>query len=242
MFTQILRQKITLSTTTKQRQLHHTQIYRNLFILLSAFILFGSTYSSEAVEFGAVKYNNAFIDYTKIDKESTLKLADFYFDKALNTQDFDEKKEFLQKASGNYFILTQLEPDNIYTTIQLARVYDYEKQDSFAKAYFYKALRINKKDPITNYYFGEFFYTREEYTKAIRFYNIAFKNGQSENNDVIIKLAIMYEKLGDLLRANMYYKKAYLANPSKELANKIREIEAIKYRNTGYYNIIRRKK
>ncbi|MBR6723400.1 hypothetical protein IKL64_08090 [bacterium] len=242
MFTQILRQKITLSTTTKQRQLHHTQIYRNLFILLSAFILFGSTCSSEAVEFGAVKYNNAFIDYTKIDKESTLKLADFYFDKALNTQDFDEKKEFLQKASGNYFILTQLEPDNIYTTIQLARVYDYEKQDSFAKAYFYKALRINKKDPITNYYFGEFFYTREEYTKAIRFYNIAFENGQSENNDVIIKLAIMYEKLGDLLRANMYYKKAYLANPSKELANKIREIEAIKYRNTGYYNIIRRKK
>ena len=52
----------------------------------------------------------------------------------------------------------------------------------------------------------------------------------------------MYEKLGDLLRANMYYKKAYLANPSKELASKIREIEAIKYRNTGYYNIIRRKK
>ena len=53
----------------------------------------------------------------------------------------------------------------------------------------------------------------------------------------------MYEKLGDLLRANMYYKKAYLADPQdKDLANKIREIEAIKYKNTGYYNIIRRKK
>ena len=169
-------------------------------------------------------------------------MADFYFDKALNTQNEDEQKEFLQKASGNYFILTQLVPDNIYANVQLARVYDYEKQDSFAKAYFFKALRINKKDPITNYYFGEFFYTREEYTKAIRFYNIAFENGQSENNDVVLKLAIMYEKLGDLLRANMYYKKAYLVNPTKELANKIREIESIKYRNTGYYNIIRRKK
>lgn len=225
-----------------QKQLQTTQIYRNLFILLSAFILIGSTCSCEAIEFGAVKYNDAFIDYTKIDKESTLKLADFYFDKALNTQNEDEQKEFLQKASGNYFILTQLVPDNIYANVQLARVYDYEKQDSFAKAYFFKALRINKKDPITNYYFGEFFYTREEYTKAIRFYNIAFENGQSENNDVVLKLAIMYEKLGDLLRANMYYKKAYLVNPTKELANKIREIESIKYRNTGYYNIIRRKK
>lgn len=212
-------------------------------MLLSAFILFGSTCSCESIEFGAVKYNDALIDYTKIDKANTLKLADYYFDKALNTQDVDEKKDFLQKASGNYFILTQSEPENIYPIVQLARVYDYEKQNSFAKAYFFKALKINKLDPATNYYFGEFFYTREEYTKALHFYNIAFNNGYKENDDVVIKMAIMYEKLGDLLRANMYYKKAFLANPqNKELANKIREIESIKYKNTGYYNIIRRKK
>lgn len=205
-------------------------------------MLIGSTCSTEAIEFGAVKYNNTFIDYTKIDKESTLKLADFYFSNALKCNDEDEKKELLQKASGNYFILTQIEPENIYAIVQLARVYDLEKQDSFAKAYFFRALKINKKDPNTNYYFGEFFYTREEYTNAIRFYNIAFENGYKENDDVVLKLAIMYEKLGDLLRANMYYKKAYLANPSKQLASKIREIESIKYKNTGYYNIIRRKK
>ena len=114
---------------------------------------------------------------------------------------------------------------------------------NFAKAYFFKALKINKLDPATNYYFGEFFYTREEYTKALHFYNIAFNNGYKENDDVVMKMAIMYEKLGDLLRANMYYKKAYLANPqNKDIANKIREIESIKYKNTGYYNIIRRKK
>lgn len=205
-------------------------------------MLIGSTCSTEAIEFGAVKYNNTFIDYSKIDKESTLKLADFYFNNALKCNDEDEKKELLQKASGNYFILTQIEPENIYAIVQLARVYDLEKQDSFAKAYFFRALKINKKDPTTNYYFGEFFYTREEYTNAIRFYNIAFENGYKENDDVVLKLAIMYEKLGDLLRANMYYKKAYLANPSKQLASKIREIESIKYKNTGYYNIIRRKK
>ena len=138
-------------------------------------MLIGSTCSTEAIEFGAVKYNNTFIDYSKIDKESTLKLADFYFNNALKCNDEDEKKELLQKASGNYFILTQIEPENIYAIVQLARVYDLEKQDSFAKAYFFRALKINKKDPTTNYYFGEFFYTREEYTNAIRFYNIATK-------------------------------------------------------------------
>ena len=195
-------------------------------MLLSAFILFGSTCICESIEFGAVKYNDALIDYTKIDKVNTLKLADYYFDKALNTQDVDKKKDFLQKASGNYFILTQSEPENIYPIVQLARVYDYENQNSFAKAYFFKALKINKLDPATNYYFGEFFYTREEYTKALHFYNIAFNNGYKENDDVVMKMAIMYEKLGDLLRANMYYKKAFLADPhTKKLASKMIEIE-----------------
>ena len=243
MFMQTLQQKIIHTTTTVLTHLHHIQIYKKIIILLSAFIFIGSTCSCESIEFGAIKYNDTFIDYTKIDTATTLKLADFYFDKALNTQDKDEQKEFLQKASGNYFILTQAHPEDIYPIVQLARVYDYEMQNSFSKAYFYKALRINKLDPATNYYFGEFFYRREEYTKALRFYNIAFNNGYKENNDVVLKMAIMYEKLGDLLRANMYYKKAYLADPQdKDLANKIREIEAIKYKNTGYYNIIRRKK
>ncbi len=196
------------------------------------------------MEFGSVKYNNnTLIDYSKINKDSTLKLGDIYFASALNAKDSEARKEYLQKASGNYFVLTQIEPDNIYPLVQLARVYDYEKQDSFAKAYFFRALKINKKDPATNYFFGEFFYRREQYTKALYFYNTAFENGYDENNQVILKMAIMYEKLGDLLRANHYYKRAYLANPnSTYLANKIREIEAIHYRDTGYYNIIKRKK
>lgn len=47
----------------------------------------------------------------------------------------------------------------------------------------------------------------------------------------------MYEKLGDLLRANQYYKKAFLIKPTNQkLPDKIRSIEALKYYNTGYYN------
>ena len=47
----------------------------------------------------------------------------------------------------------------------------------------------------------------------------------------------MYEKLGDLLRANQYYKKAYLMKPnSSALPDKIRELEELKYKNSGYYS------
>lgn len=226
-------------------QHHHIQTCRKIFILISAFILFGSTYSSnivKAVEFGELHYNNTLIDYSKIDKESTLKLADFYFSKALNSKDEKEKKDFLQKASGEYFILSQIEPQNLYPIVQMARVYDIENKNSYAKAYFFKALKIDKTNATTNYYFGEYYFTRDEYIKALYFYNTAFENGFRENFNVLIKMAIMYEKLGDLMRANQYYKKAFLVKPnSTALPDKIRELETLKYKDTGYYNKRRKK-
>ena len=202
-------------------------------------MLIGSTYNNAvmAVEFGEVNYNNALIDYSKIDTDSTLKLADYYFEKALKAQTAKEKKDYLQRASGEYFILTKIEPHNIYPLVQMARVYDYEKQNSYSKAYFFRALKIDKTNALTNYYFGEYYYTREDYIRALHYYNTAFENGFRENFNVLVKMAIMYEKLGDLLRANQYYKKAFLIQPNNTLLpEKIREIETLKYKNTGYYN------
>jgi len=194
--------------------------------------------TANAIEFGQIKYNNnnEIIDYSKINKNEKQQLADNYLTKALTTKDLNEIKTYLKKAAAEYFIMTKLEPENIYPVIQLARIYDYLGENSYSKAYFFRALKINKNDAATNYYFGEFYYTREDYKRALFFYQRAFKNGQSENYAVLIKMAIMYEKLGDLLRANQYYKKAFLANPNNEfLPEKIRELENIKYIDSGYY-------
>jgi hypothetical protein len=55
-------------------------------------------------------------------------------------------------------------------------------------------------------------------------------------------MATIYEKLGDLLKANQYYKKAFLARKNKsEIADKIREMEDLNYKDTGYYNKRRKK-
>lgn len=209
-------------------------------MLISAFILFESTYGCsmvKAAEFGEIQYNSHFIDYSKVNKESTKKLADFYFNKAINEKNKKTQSEYLQKASGNYFVWTQIEQDNIYPIVQMARIYDLENKNSYAKAYFFQALKIDKKNPTTNYYFAEYYFTRKDYTRAIYFYNVALENGLRENYDILIKMATMYEKLGDLLRANQYYKKAFLIKPTNQkLPDKIRSIEALKYYNTGYYN------
>lgn len=235
---------IILITTMIQKKHHHIQIYKNI-IIISAFILLGSTYGSNmasAINFGEIKYNDNFIDYSRIDNVQTLKAADYYFNKALSTTNKVEKNDYLKKASAEYFILTKFEPDNLYSIIQLARIYDLTEKDSYAKGYFFQALKIDKNNAVTNYYFGDFYYKRREYTRALYFYNKAFENGLQENSEIILKMASIYEKLGDLLRANQYYKKAYLLDiANKKLPDKIRSIESIKYKNTGYYRSVQGK-
>lgn len=217
----------------------HILICRNLLLIISAFIIGGSTYVNRpayAIEFGEIQYNNTPIDYSKIDIKSTRKLADFYFDKAINSEDELIKKDYLQKASGEYFILSKTQQDSLYPVVQLARVYDLEGKDQYSKAYFFQALKIDKNNASTNFYFGDFYLYRKEYTKAIYFYNKAFDNGYKEDYNTLLRMAIVYEKLGDLLRANQYYKKAFLVKPNNQnLPDKIRSIENLKYQNTGYY-------
>lgn len=227
-----------------QIQLRHIPIYKVLIIILGAFVLCESTLScANAVEYGTVQYSSdAYVDYSKFNPRMVKKIADYYFAQAVKSSNPQEKEELLEKAGREYYILTKIEPNDFYALNQMARVYDYENQNSLAKAYFYKALEINKNHAPTNFYFGEYFYSRNNYRKALYYYNIAFRNGYKENYDVLIKMAEMYEKLGDLLRANQYYKKAFLARKDKvDLAEKIRELEDLQYKNTGYYSKRRKK-
>ncbi len=189
-----------------------------------------------AIEFGTIKYDDAVIDYSVINKPAVLKNAEYYFKQALEASDSASRKNFLQKASGEYFILTRIEPQNLYYMVQMARIYDMENNNRYAKEYFFNALKIDKQNARTNYYFGEYYYKRNEYIKALYFYNAALDSGYGENYEILIKMALAYEKLGDLLRANQYYKKAYIINPSNSgLSGKIKEIEHLKYKDTGYY-------
>lgn len=213
--------------------------------MLSAFVLYGCTQCGVySVEYGSVHYDkgDSAIDYSKIDCSKTLKFADLFFDRAIKSDDKDFKSELLDEAVGQYYILSKVDPNDLHVIIQLARIYDYKDKDKYAKEYFYKALEIDKNYAPANYYFGDYYYSRNNYKKALYYYEIAFKNGYKENYDVLIKMATMYEKLGDLLRANQYYKKAFLVKrDSSEIADKIREIEDIDYKSTGYYNKRRKK-
>lgn len=184
----------------------------------------------------ALQSKNTSIDYSKIDTVAVLKNADECFNNALTETNIDKRNYYLKDAASGYYVLTKAKVGDIYPIIQLARTYDFQGKDKYARGAFETALGINPNDKLVNYYYGDYYYYRSEFGRALRYYRIAFENGMEFTSGNTKKMAIIYEKLGDLYKANVYYKRAFLKDiKDTKTADKIREIEKIKYNNSDYY-------
>ncbi len=209
-------------------------IYKKILYLFIIFTFLGL--SSFAIEKASIKYDEDLIDYNKLNATTVLQEADYFFKQYESTQD----KKYLSTAVGKYYIVTKIHPYEMYPTIQLARTYDHANLDRIAKEYFGKGYNINKKDPALNYYYGEFYYRRDDYKRALRFYKYAYNNGYSNSYDLNKKIATIYEKFADLKNAQYYYKKAHALNTEDaELNDKILQINSLNYDKSEYYHSIR---
>ena len=65
----------------------------------------------------------------------------------------------------------------------------------------------------------------------------ACEYGLSENYDVNLKMAIIYEKVGDFELAKEYYQKAQKLNPNDEFLNfKLYNLEELEANKIKYFN------
>ena len=199
----------------------------NLAVCLLIFVL-----PCFAVEKGSVKYEDNLMDYSVLDGQKILQEADSFFEQYETTKD----PKYLSTAMGKYYIVTKIYPVEIYPMVQLARTYDEKKLDKFAKEYFSICYDINKKDPYLNYYMGDFYYKRNDFKRALRYFKRAYDNGYSEYYDLNVKIATIYEKFADLLTAKYYYEKAFSLDQSNtNLKDKTLQIESLNYYDSGYY-------
>ena len=176
------------------------------------------------------------VDYSKFNTEAIKNSADKFFQDALNSTDEKEKAGNLKNAAAQYYILSNADKSDSYPCIRLARIYDLQKNDAYAKAYFYRVLGLNYKDSDANFYFAEFYFTREQYEKALEYYQKALTYGRPEDPETLKKIGQIYERFGDIPRASHYYKKSLDLNPNDtELSGKINENAAKEYENSGYY-------
>jgi len=175
------------------------------------------------------------LNFDKVRKE-----ADTYFIKGYDSPTQQEQEKYYILAMQKYYILTLLAPGDYYGYVQMARIHDQRKEDSLAKADYTFAYNLDKLNPYTNFYYGEFYTKRARYHKALKYYLTAYNNGYEENYVTITKLAWLYEKLGDLKKSQEMYEKSYAMDPSSsELGSKIRSLDSEHYEDTGYYQLIR---
>ena len=176
------------------------------------------------------------VDYSKFNTEATKNTADKFFKIAINAESEEEKKDNLEKASAQYYVLANVNKSDPYPCIQLGRIYDLQGKDLYAKAYFGRALALESKHSDANYYFGEFYYTRGQYQKALEFYQKSLLYGKTADAELYKKIGHIYERFADVKRANFYYNASLELNPKdQELKEKINRSAVKEYEKSGYY-------
>lgn len=176
-----------------------------------------------------------------MDPEPIQTEADYYLDTAMSTTDESTKRVLLETAAGKYFLLSKINPQAVTPYVQLARIYDITGKDKYAKEYFYRATNIENLSPFANFYFGEYYFRRDDFRRALRYYLIAYENGYNNIYELNLRLAVIYEKIGDLENAKRYYTIASSIDSSQtEVLTKIEQLNQLKYGESEYYrNFIR---
>lgn len=221
-----------------------SMIYKNkISTLLTILILLLCPCITNAIQSGNIEYNAAamLFDYTKLDPVPIIIEADKYFEIAFQQQiDKNLKERYLNLAMGKYILASKIQPQEIRNYVQLARIYDEFKKDSLAKSNFFHATNLELNDPYTNFWFGEFYYKRRDFKRALKHFTIAYNNGYANDYELNLRLATIYEKFADLINAKKYYSTAFSLNPqTTELQEKIQAIDNSNYEQSEYYHFIR---
>ncbi|MEE3349627.1 MAG: hypothetical protein VZR09_06265 [Candidatus Gastranaerophilaceae bacterium] len=170
-----------------------------------------------------------------IDKAAVEKKADFYFYKGIENSNKKIKEVYLSKALEKYMLLLKYNQNNVIYCTQIAVIHDNLGHPFLAKQYFIRAVNLENLNPFANFYFGEYYFNKKDYNNALKYYKTAYNNGYQKFYQVNIKLATIYEKLGDIEKAKYYYSASNKQNPSIEgVDSKIKSLNKVYYSKSDY--------
>lgn len=209
---------------------------KNFKLILLLICSFLSINFAHAVQ-GTVEYNEINIDYDVLDYKYFSELGDAYLSRAEKPGTTAEQKKFYYgEAIGLFVTATKINPDLVDVYGKIGYIYGKYRKYGLADSYLNRGLNLNPKDPTVNFYFGGVSFDRQNFNNALKYYKAAYKYGYPDKYSVTYRLGETNEKLGDLVKAEEFYKKALKLRPNNEkLKQKIRSIEDLKYKNSQYY-------
>lgn len=202
-------------------------------LVTTLFLISSPAFSAKS---GGVEYHDYLFDYSHLEQEPLKTEADSLLSQALIQEDNEIKNDLLHQAMKNYYILLKISPDNVDVLNKRALIYDIQDRNLLARSLFSRSLNIQKDNPETNYLVGDYFYKRRDFKRALRYFSAAYENGYVDF-DINYKLAVVYEKLGDLCNAKRFYQEAYSYDESK--SDILDKIESIPEENEEYHGTIR---
>ena len=203
-----------------------------IILLIFIFSLVCITPSYSAVK-GGINYSIP-VYYDNLSEIELQERGKSYFHNAMRLQNgvIDEN---MTQALNIYTILQNVNPENIEYSVRLGRLYEKIGKDRYAKGNFSRAIGINSSKPEPYFYFGEYYYNKRLYRKALKYYNEAYKKGYEANYDLLYKMGDVYEKLGDTRSALKYLKAAEKQSPNSGISAIIKYVEAQDSSNSLYY-------
>ena len=206
----------------------------SIIVLLIFTIFAGTMLPSFCAVKGGIEYSIP-VDYSKINEQETELKARKYFYNAERLNDGIINDD-MTNALMLYTVLQQVNPENIEYPVKLGNLYDKINKDRQAKGCYFRAIGLDKSSPKPYFYLGEFYYKRELYRRALKYYNESYKLGMNTNYDLLYKMGDIYEKFGDTRSALKYLQEAQAQSVNPELENKIRKIESQDAINKEYYS------
>ena len=200
------------------------------FLLIPLILCFTILPSFSALR-GGVDYKIPF-DYTKLNQAELEEKAEFFYTPAIETKQLDENMTY---ALNLYALLSNAYPENIMYPLRLGKLYDVIGKDRHAKGQYFRAMNINPSRPEPYFYLGDYYFKREQYRKALKFYLKAYDIGYSEHYPTLEKLGTIYQKLGDTEKALYYLQCASTISPNDDLFNRINNIRNANEINQEYY-------
>lgn len=186
-----------------------------------------------AVQTGKIQYTMP-IDYSLIDEAALNKESETLFETYKTIEDEYQQKKMLEHLLSNYSILSEIDKENPLYFTRLGIIYDKIGRDRWAKSSFCRSVNLVQKNPYAYFSFGNYYFDRFQFRKALKQYMYAFNTGYDNNYDNLCQIGRIYEKLGDFSSAILFYKKALTYKESEELRNKITQLEGMLEANSLY--------